>query len=289
MVTRGQLEAAGLTASAIQRRMRTGWLRPLHRGVYRIGPIASPLFREMAAVLAVGDESVLSHVSAALVQIPEPPARLAAVRSGAVDVIAIGANRRQRPGVRVHRFANLPPDERGIHEGVPITIPARTLLDAAGMVGSREIEALVARAEREGLVSREDLIRLMQRHPRRPGTAALRALLMPGTELAMTRSNAEEVFLTLIREARLDGFETNVPFGRYELDFLWRKERIAVEIDGRRYHSSRPRSEGDRRKDAWLLGQGITVLRLSWDQITRDRTATAVAIGRALALAGERG
>ena len=101
----------------------------------------------------------------------------------------------------------------------------------------------------------------------------------------VTRSAAEDRFLALVREARLPAPRTNARFGPYELDFYWPDERVAVEIDGFRHHSSRPRHEGDRRKDTWLRSRGITPVRLTWKQITVDRTATVVQVGQVLALA----
>ncbi len=98
----------------------------------------------------------------------------------------------------------------------------------------------------------------------------------------MTRSEAELRFLELIRRAGLPAPAVNVTFGRYEIDFLWRAQGIAVEVDGFRYHASRLRFEGDRRRDSWLLAHGIQVIRLSWRQITDDAVATAVQVGQAL-------
>ena len=105
----------------------------------------------------------------------------------------------------------------------------------------------------------------------------------------MTRSEAEMRFLELVRRAGLPPPEVNVRLGRYEIDVLWRAEGIAVEVDGFRYHASRPRFEGDRRRDSWLLARGIKVIRLSWRQITDEAVATAVQVGQALTRAGERG
>jgi very-short-patch-repair endonuclease len=194
-----------------------------------------------------------------------------------------GVHRGRRPRIRVHRVHRLEEDERSIRHGVPVTAPARTIIDVATVVGTRELENFVARGEREGLIEREELMRLVDRHAGRPGTRAVRDLLHMGTGPALTRSEAEIRFLRLVREAGLPEPETNVVFGPYEIDFFWRSARIAVEVDGYRHHSSRPRFEGDRRKDAWLAAAGITVVRLSWDQIVRQPLSTAVQLGQALA------
>jgi hypothetical protein len=74
----------------------------------------------------------------------------------------------------------------------------------------------------------------------------------------------------------------NVPFEGCEIDFLWRPQGIAVEVQGYRFHGSRPRFEGDRRRTAHLAARGIQVIPLSWSQIVDDAIATAVQLGQAL-------
>jgi very-short-patch-repair endonuclease len=71
-----------------------------------------------------------------------------------------------------------------------------------------------------------------------------------------------------------------------EVDFLWRAEGIAVEVDGYRYHSARSRFENDRRRAAHLAAHGIQVIPVTWRQIADEGTATAVQLGRALLRAG---
>ena len=282
-VTRGQLAEAGLTRSAIGRRVESGRLRVLHRGVYLALPFPLPHTREIAAVLASGPGAVLSHVSAAALWGLRVDSEAGAKEP--VDVTVAG-NRGHRPGIRAHRVERLGEEERAMKDGIPITSPGRTLVDLAAVVGTRELEATVARAEREGLIAPESLSALVARHRGRTGMPALEAVLrLPGGP-ALTRSEAEAKFLALIREAGLPPPECNVAVGRYEIDFLWRGSGIGVEVDGFRYHASRPRFEGDRRKDSQLLATGITVVRLSWRQIAHAPIATAVQLGQALARAG---
>lgn len=282
VLTYAQLLEAGLSSSAVGRRVKAGRLRRLHRGVYQVGPLSPPLAREMAAVLASGPGACLSHLSAAVLWDLRPRPGDKAIIHTTVE----GAGRVRRPGVRVHRTARLNPGERTTRDGIPFTTPLRTVLDLATLVGSREIELAVARAEREGLVTLEELRAVVRRHPSRRGIKLLREVLEVRGGPVLTRSEAERLFLALIRAAGLPPPEANVPFGRYEIDFLWRDAGIAVEVDGRKHHSLQPRFEGDRRKDTWLLARGITVIRLSWRQITDEAMATGVQIGLALARAG---
>jgi len=278
VVTHRQLVAAGLSPDAIGRRLRAGRLRALHRGIYLVGPLQLPHTREMAAVLASGTGAVLSHLSAAGVW------GLREGTGGPVEVTTL-ANRGHRPGIRAHRPHRLDDDERTVRDGIPITTPERTLFDLAAVLDSQELESSAAHAEREALITRETLTRMLARHRRAAGTPALRAMLERDGGPVLTRSAAETEFLALVRGAGLPPPECNVIVGRYEVDFLWRQSGIVVEVDGFQYHSSRPRFERDRRKDAELVAAGLTVLRLSWRQITQEGLATAVRLGQALARA----
>ena len=89
-------------------------------------------------------------------------------------------------------------------------------------------------------------------------------------------------FLDLARKGRLPPPEANVRIGRYEIDFLWREARLAVEVDGFRFHSSQPAFERDRLRDAELLAQGYRVMRVTWRQMTREPEAVLVRLARLL-------
>jgi hypothetical protein len=272
----------GVSRAALGRRLRSGRLRPLHAGVYLMGPIELDRAAEMAAVLAGGLAARLSHTSALrlwkmlVMDAPRP-----------VHVSVPGTSR-SRPGIVFHRVSTLADDECAIVDGIRVTAPARTIADVAGMLGRREIELAAPVAEREGLIGAEEFARLPDRYPRRPGMALLRTLIGEQTGPHFTRSEAERRCLDLISVGGLPRPHSNVAVGPYELDLLWPDEGVAIEIDGWKHHSSRAQFEGDRRKDSWLRARGIEVIRLTWRQITRDAIATAVQVGQTLALAKAR-
>lgn len=286
VATRGQLLELGLGTGAIRYRVDTGRFRRLYRGVYLVGPIAPPLAREMAAVLACGPTALLADRSAGLLweMLPSP-----AREPRTIHVVTVRGGSEDRPGIRVRRVSGLSSGDRAEIEGIPVTSPARTLLDLSVVLGARELERAVARAERERLVEREQLREMAARHRGRPGTSALLAVLEQTGGPALTRSEAEVRFLRLVREARLPTPETNAPVGVHEVDFLWRAQGIAVEVDGYAFHSSRPRFESDRRRAAHLAARGIQVIPLTWKQIVDEGTATAVQVGQALLRARLRG
>lgn len=117
----------------------------------------------------------------------------------------------------------------------------------------------------------------------RTGAARLRALVEGGEGPAITRSEAEERFLALVRAAELPPPEVNVRVNDHEVDFLWRDEGLVVEIDGFRFHSSREAFERDRRRDARLQAAGVRVMRVTWRQAVDDAYATLARLVQALA------
>ena len=192
------------------------------------------------------------------------------------------ANRRRRAGVRLHRSNDLEPDEVTSVDGIPTTTVARALLDFAAVAASRELEQALARAERHELVSAEELTRVMARHPKHRGVRALRQLVPENGKPALARSEAEERLIELVRKAQLPNPETNTRAAGIEVDFLWRAERLVVEVDGFAFHSSARRFERDRDRDGLLLARGFQVMRLTWRQLTDEPELILVRLAQAL-------
>lgn len=282
VVCRRQLLEAGVSPHLLAHRLATGRILPLHRGVYRIGPIAAPHAREMAAILACGAGAVLSHRTAAGLWglRPKPDSRTE-------PDVALPTGRRRRAGIRLHRLTTLRTDEVSRLEGIPVTSPARTLLDLAAASETREIERALAEGAARRLVRPEQLQRILDRHPGAPGAARLRSLLetrAPG----LTRSEAEERFLELVRAAQLEDPESNVMVGGFEVDFFWRQRALVVEVDGFAHHSGTRAFEGDRRRDARLAAAGLIVIRVTWRQLEREPLAVVARLAQALVRAGKR-
>jgi len=198
------------------------------------------------------------------------------------DVLVVGRTASRVPGIRTRTVVWLDPDDATLHDGVPITSPARTLIDLAALVPPRSLEQALARAERAGLADRAALAALLTRRRPSAGVGVLRALLAADGVLAMTRSEAESRLLALIREARLPATQTNVVVAGFEVDFLFPAERLIVEVDGYAYHASRGAFHADRRRDAALARAGYRVIRLTWEQITKEPMATVATLASLL-------
>jgi very-short-patch-repair endonuclease/predicted transcriptional regulator of viral defense system len=271
-VSRSQLLRLGLGAEAIQHRLAAGRLSLLHRGVYAVGP--GPGTRERrwaAAVLACGEGAVLSHLSAAALW------GLRAVDPAVIDVSVATRNRRCRDGLRIHRPRHLDPADTTHHRAIPVTAIPRTLIDLAEMVSRRSLERALDEAEFLGLLVGVQVEQALERHRGRAGAARLAACLRrhePGT--TRTKSPLEEAFLALVREVGLAQPEVNVRLGPYEIDFLWREQRLAVETDAGASHDRAAARERDAARDAWLAAADYESLRFTWHQVT-ERPGEVVA------------
>ena len=278
IVARAQLLAIGFGPGAIAGRLQSGVLHSIHRGVYAVGHRALvPGAVELAAALACGRDAVVSHADAAhLYELLPYPARRTPV-----NITVPRESCPARPGIKAHRTRAFGLGEIGTLDGIPITSPARTILDLAAE-NPQQLERALAEAQARRLVTDSDLSRLLARYPGRPGSRALRRLLAGPGEALRTRSEAERRFLALVRRARLPAPESNVRLGDWEVDFLWRDRGLIVEVDGYRFHSSARAFERDRAKEAAIRGMGLELIRVSWRQLTTEPEATAASVARAL-------
>ena len=276
VVARDQLVAIGVDRNRIRRRLEQGRLHSVHRGVYAVGHRRlTRQGRRMAAVLACRPEAVLSHRTAGALWGLRPSA-------AAVDVsIASRSGRERRAGIVLHHVL-LAPSEITECEGLPVTNPARTLFDLAGVLPPRDLARAVEAAERRRVFDLHALDALFARYRRRAGTRALRAAIaLHRPRIELTRSGLERLFLELCEQHGLEAPLVNVPVGPYVADFLWPHHRLIVETDGAETHTTRAAFERDRVRDAELTAAGFRVVRLTHSRVT-DRSAAVAKTLRAL-------
>ncbi|MGD9736100.1 MAG: endonuclease domain-containing protein [Solirubrobacterales bacterium] len=213
--------------------------------------------RYMAALLALGDEAVLSHISAAVLWGLVPPNR----DDDVVHVSLPSPNgRRRRPGIRIHRTTFAPGDLTR-RARIPVTSPNRTLLD---LRADRTLEPKLVR----------QAIRQAQHR---------RLRLDPRLNADRSRSDLEKDFRAFVRRHRLPPAEINGPVGPFAVDFLWRAHRLAVETDSYEYHHGLVAFEDDHERDMKLRRRGFTVLRYTGRQLEREPAAIAAEIRARLA------
>lgn len=259
VISHRQLIGLGFSAAAIGRRLGAGGLHPLHRGVYAVGHTAmTARGRWMAAVLACGPDAALSHTDSAALFHLRPI-------GGTSIHVSAPRSREPRAGIVLHRVRRLHPDDRTTCEGIPTTSVARTLLDLAEVLRPDQLERAFEQAERLQVLDLRALERVCERSRGRRGLRPLRALFareqMAGAR--ETRSELERRFLDLCRSANLPLPAVNVTACGFEVDMLWARQRLVVELDGYAFHRSRRAFEQDRVRDAALQVAGYRVLRVT--------------------------
>jgi very-short-patch-repair endonuclease len=269
IVGRAQLRALGLGDDAIDWRVRRRRLHRVHQGVYVVGyPHLSRKGHFMAAVLACGHQAALSHFSAAV---------LWGLLSTEGKVHVTAPTCRRRSGLVVHR-ALLGGGEVRKRAGITVTAPGRTLIDLADVAPRRTLERAIDEAE----YLRLDCTGLTPKHGRR-GAGTLSSVLAvhrPGS--TRTRSELEEMFISLCHNAGLPRPEVNVHIAGYECDFVWREQRLIVETDGAAAHSGERRRVRDLERDAELAAAGWRVIRITYERLLREPERVADQVGRAL-------
>ena len=258
VVTLLQLLAVGLDRNAIKYRLRVGRLHLLHRGVYAVGHRPpSPLTTAIAAVLACGPDAVLSHRSAGALW------RILTWWHTPMEVTAPTQHRLKE--IQVHRSRHA---DATTHYGIPVTTPARTLVDLADVLTPNQLTRAVNEAQVQRLVTAAELTTLLTRYPGRRT-----ARLTP--ERGATRSHLEDRFTRFLKRHDLPLPERNQPIAGHEVDAVYREQKLVIELDSRQFHTTPRAFERDRDRDADLLNAGYPTVRITDQRLKHHATTEA--------------
>jgi very-short-patch-repair endonuclease len=269
-----QLAALGFGVRAVERRIRDGRLHQLHRDIYAVGHTRiSRRGRWWAAVLAYGDESLLSHHSAAALW------ELVRPRAGSIDVTAPMGRQgpTRRDGIWIHR-GRLHPEDCTEHDGIPVTSVARTLFDYAEVVNFRRLEQAWEEADRLKRLRLREVERVCERGYGRRALRPTRRLLAEARAVVRTRSPLEDRFQDFCRFYDLPPHSTNVGVLGKEVDVLWPAAKLIVELDSWEFHSHRAAFQRDRARDTRLLVAGYRTARVTHDRLDQEAAALATEI-----------
>lgn len=262
-------------------RVASGHLVRLHRGVYAVGH--RHLRREghwLAAVLAVGPGAVLSHRDAAALHGLRPPGDHA--RWEVTTTARAGGT----SAIRVFRATALDSRDVAKVDGIPSTSIARTLVDLAGSVPASQLRKALNEAERLRRFDLRAIEAALERTRRRngPGHAAMRAALaeLRAVGVSLTRSELEDRFLALLDAHNLPRPRTNRTIDGMEVDAAWPQERLAVELDGWAFHSTRLAFQRDRERGNDLAVAGWQLLRFTYADVVRRPAHVAARLAQAL-------
>jgi len=257
IVTGAQLAEVGIDKDGLHRRVQAGRLHRLHRGVYAVGH-RSLSWRGLwlAAVLAVGEDAVLSHTSAVALW------RFLRPIPGPVHVTVSGdGGRKKRRGLRIHRSRTLRPRDITRRHRIAVTVPARTIDDIRGEVDDYLFRRALRQAELAGY--------------RVPHLGRVKR----------TRSDLELLFLRLCDDHKLSRPLVNHRVHGCLVDFYWPEHGLVVETDSWEYHRGSVAFEDDHDRDLKLRAHGIVIRRYTGEQLEAAPQAVAADLRRALGLA----
>ncbi|MDQ3643954.1 MAG: type IV toxin-antitoxin system AbiEi family antitoxin domain-containing protein [Actinomycetota bacterium] len=273
-LARRQLLGLGMHPQAIKHRVAVGRLHPVHAGVYAVGrPELSRLGELLAAVLACGDGAVLSHGAAAELWGVCP--------RGRAEVTVPPGRTPRRPGIVVHRAA-LASGHRTLRHAVPITTPARTLVDVAPYLPPLHLERAVNEADRLDLIDPERLRSNLDELAGTRGVANLRRLLDRRT-FSITDSVLERRFKPIARAAGLPEPLTQQWVNGLRVDFFWPELGLVVETDGLRYHRTPAQQARAHVRDQTHLAADLLALRFTHAQVTYERPYVEATLRRVAA------
>jgi very-short-patch-repair endonuclease len=227
----------------------------------------------MAAVLASGSGAVLSHQTATA---------LWGIRGYSGGMSHVTVPHKSTSSKRIHRhFSVLPPDERAVEEGIPVTSAHRTIFDLAATASVDEVVAMIKEAEYFNRWDRLSLPDLLERYPGKRGSRKVRFALDRITEepSGRTRSKLEQRFAHFLRRHHLSLPRFNdwilLNGKRYQVDCHWPHLRLIIELDGWEGHSTRSAFQDDRARDRALRVAGYSVIRLTWAQLDSEPNEVA--------------
>jgi hypothetical protein len=264
IVARRQLLEIGVTHGIIDRRVRSGSLVRVDRGVFRLRTARQSYDQQlMTAIVGVGPSTVVSHQSAAhmwelMDRRPELPH------------VTTSAGRWRSKAFNVHRSGDLAPEHVDAIRGIPVTIPSRTVVDLGATVSAKAVAVIFGRVLRDGMVTLREFECLLADIGRqgRAGVGVARKLVEERREWdGDNESVLEDEFRRLVSRAGLPS-----PVGQFEIrdhsglfvgraDFAFPEQRLAIELDGYRYHSDPETFVRDRNRQNRLLLAGYRVLR----------------------------
>jgi hypothetical protein len=264
-----------LSRRAIQYRAEVGQLIPVHAGVYAVGHVnVTPVARASAAVLACGDDALLSHGSAATLwgfnKYWDMPYE-----------VTVATSHRRRGGIKVHRSRTLVSQDITHQLGVRVTTPERTVLDIAPRLTNRRLTRVVNDARHTGFLHLNDLADVLDRNPHHPGTRRLRSFVANSGN--PTRSPLEDEFLEFAKRYGLPTPVTNTRLLGYEVDVLYPEARLIVEVDSHQFHSDRQTFESDRNRDVDFLAAGIATVRITDERMNQHPEREASRLNKILA------
>lgn len=266
VVARWQLLAAGISEDWIEYRLDKGSLIRVFPGVYRVGHAAPSIEAEyVAAVLACGEGAFLRGSAAGsllgMIRASPAPKPQVAARTG-----------RKIQGIETKRARAI--DRRDITKwkGIPVTTPARTLVDLAESFSPDALARAMHQADVLHKTTPDEVEEVLKRRRTAKGSAKLREVLWG--DQGRILSKLERAFIRMLKQHDLPLPTTNRPSGGLFVDCRWPEHKLTVELDGYRYHRTRHAWDRDRKRERDAYARGDQFRRYTWGDVVEHPRPT---------------
>lgn len=255
-----QAYALGLSETGLRHRLHAGRIVRVYDGVFAMAPVLDDDKGRWMGAALTAPGTALSHASAAAAggfwSLPRDVETVTRPGDGGPRMI---------DGLLIFRSRTLGP-WMTTRWGIPMTTPARTLLDLAPVLSVRALKRCVREAVRLERTSIAEIVDVIAAHPGRRGTLKLLAVTegYAALPLRRARSGAEVRGLELLRAHGHPMPRLNYRIAGEEADLSWPTFRVIVEIDGGPFHLDRGE---DARKEAIWRAAGWEVRRCSSDDV----------------------
>jgi very-short-patch-repair endonuclease len=231
----------------------------------------------MAAVLAGGEGAALSHGSAAALW------EIGIEHTGRIDVSVLRRCELRRPGMKIRGRPSMSARDIVVRDDIPVTSPARTLVDQAIELAPVSLERAVNDADKRDLIDPETLREELQRFAGEPGVRPLRHLL-DKLSFRLSDSDLEIYFRRIVSAGHLPMPLSKQRVNRFEVDFFWPELGLVVETDGLRYHRTTSAQIRDARRDRAHVMAGMTPLRFTHYEVRYEPLRVTRALTKTIAM-----
>jgi hypothetical protein len=284
-ITTGEAQALGASRQWLARRVEDGWLERIAPSTFFL-PGADSEWRATLAAACHRLGAVVSHESAAQLH------GLPGLRRGLL-IVSVPVRRSNRfPGVEVRQKTDLSAVHLTEHDGLPVTTPARTIMDLAAHLGVKRLARLVDWCVATGQTSHEALLVTHSELGRKgkPGTKRMGIVLAErGGKPERPQTELEFRLLDLLERAGLPlpEREFNAPWlapSNGRVDLAYRDHRLVMEGDSRRWHNTVDAFITDRERDNRAMLAGWRVLRYTWWDVAERPEYVVMQVREALGL-----
>jgi hypothetical protein len=286
LITLDQLASLKMTRHQREQLLATGQIVRVANNVYRLnGAPATWQSCIAAAQLAIGEDAIVSHRSAAALYGLDgfDQQRIVYV------TLPIGRSPRKQKDVRIHRCADYELIAAERRQNIPVTDPARLVLDLYASEANPEVARRgLFSIRKKNLATWPAIEECLRSHARqgRRGITQLRADLELYRRIGAPESSFEDAIARLLMDAGMPEPDLQhwvlTPDGRYRIDVAYPGFRVGIEGKSRAHHLTDEAFEADLVRDANLAIAGWIIIHVTWAQLQDDPDGVIRRVRKAL-------